>query len=494
MIIHPDTLLHLVHARQEQFYECARRARLSPATSGTSQTEDLAVRDREKLALKGITAFWLVWLGLLMSFTGSGLTRFGLSVWVFERTRDPEAFGVLLFFAIVPLAVGSLVAGPLVDRFNRRRVLIVGNIVASLPTLGIMLLYFQGGLELWHLYLTLFVNGIANAFILPAFDASIRMLVPETKLGQASGFSQMIQSLGTIVAPPVAGFMLMRFGLGSVFITDFLTVAVAVLALSLVAIPQPVRELSATRTSIWQDFVFGLRYIVARPPFVFLMTFLTLVIFASSFVYALSGPLVLAFGTETTLGIVYAAYGLGGLIGAVLVGATGGTRRCMNGILLGAMAMGLGAALASLQAEALWVSTGIFVFGLAMTYVIALNRTIYQEKAAPEVLGRVFSFRLVVGAGAQALGLLLAGSLAARVFEPGMLKDGALAAVFGALLGTGEGRGAALLILLTGVGMLLLAVVSALIPALRLLEDRLSDYAAPAERKPDAGISAEAGD
>jgi MFS family permease len=93
----------------------------------------------------GMTAFWLTWLGLLLSFTGSGLTRFGVSVWVFEQTRDPQAFSALLFFATIPLAVGSLIAGPLVDRWNRRTVLIVSNVVASLPTLLIMLLYFTGG-------------------------------------------------------------------------------------------------------------------------------------------------------------------------------------------------------------------------------------------------------------------------------------------------------------------------------------------------------------
>jgi MFS family permease len=268
--------------------------------------------------------------------------------------------------------------------------------------------------------------------------------------------------------------------LGSVFITDFLTVAVAVLALLLVAIPQPVRELVTTKTNVWQDFTFGLRYIAARPPFVFLMTFLTLVIFASSFMYALSGPLVLAFGSEGSLGVVYAAYGVGGLLGAMAVGVTGGTKRRMNGVLYGAAAMGLGTVFAGLRPDVLWISLGIFVSGLAMTYLVALNRTIYQEKAAPEVMGRVFAFRLVVGTGAQALGLLLAGSLAANVFEPGMQPGGAWAATFGGLLGTGEGRGAALLIALTGAGVLLLAVVSALIPALRLLEDRLPDYVAPA--------------
>jgi MFS transporter, DHA3 family, macrolide efflux protein len=425
--------------------------------------------------MTGMSAFWLTWLGLVLSFTGSSLTRFGLSVWVFEQTRDPEAYSALLFFATIPLAFGSLIAGPLVDRWNRRQVLVVGNIVASLPTLVIMALFFSGNLAVWHLYLALFINGLANAFILPAFDASIRMLVPREQLGRASGMSQLIQSLGTIIAPPIAGFMLVQLGLGSIFITDFVTVMAAVLALSVVFIPQP-DGAEKPVSSVWQDFVFGLRYIGDRPPFVFLMTFLTLVIFAQSFVYALSGPLVLAFGDEAALGLVYGAFGVGGLIGAVLVGITGGTQRRMYGILLGALGMAIGAIVCSLRPSLLWAGGGVFLFGLALTYMIALNRTIYQEKAAPEVLGRIFAFRVAIGVGAQAVGLLLAGWLAANIFEPVMQPDGALAATFGSWVGTGDGRGAALLILLTGVGLFVFTIVAALLPTLRKLEDRLPDH------------------
>ncbi|MCG8347308.1 MAG: MFS transporter [Chloroflexales bacterium] len=431
----------------------------------------------------GMSAFWLTWLGLLLSFTGSSLTRFGLSVWVFEQTRDPEAYSAILFFATIPLAFGSLVAGPLVDRWNRRQVLIVGNIVASLPTLVIMLLFFVNQLAIWHLYVALFINGLANAFILPAFDASIRMLVPKEQLGRASGMSQMIQSLGTIIAPPIAGFMLVQFGLGSVFIVDYLTVTAAVLALTVVFIPQP-GDGEKPVSSVWQDFVFGLRYITERSPFVFLMVFLTLVIFTQSFVYALSGPVVLAFGDEATLGLVYGAFGIGGLFGAVLVGITGGAKRRMNGVLLGTMGMAIGAILCSLRPDILWTGGGVFLFGLSMMYMISLNRTIYQEKAAPEVLGRIFAFRVAIGVGAQAVGLLLSGWLAANVFEPAMQAGGDLAATFGGLLDTGEGRGAALLILITGVVLLVVTVIAALLPALRNLEDHLPDYVAPEQPDP----------
>jgi MFS family permease len=426
-----------------------------------------------KHRVSGVKAFYVIWIALLLSFTASGITRFGLSVWVFDETRDPQAFSTLLFFATIPVAVGSIFAGPIADRWDRRNVLIVSNISASLPTVAIMGLYFVGQLQLWHLYVALFINGITSAFLLPTLDASIRVLVPSDKLAQASGLSQMVQSLGTIIAPPLAGVLLIEAGLGLIFVLDFVTVIAAALILWVVTIPQSPRVLDLEAKNVWQDLGFGLRYIKSQAGFVFLIGFLTLVIFAQSFVYALTGPLVLSFASETALGWVYGAFGVGGLIGAILISVTGGMRPRMYGILLSAMGMGITAILVSLRPEVMWILLGVFGFGMAMSALITLNRTIYQEHAAPEVLGRIFAFRVIVGVSAQALGLLLAGHLAAAVFEPAMLETGSLSPIFGDVLGVGVGRGAALLTLLTGLAIVILTTLCALIPALRRLEDTL---------------------
>jgi MFS transporter, DHA3 family, macrolide efflux protein len=429
----------------------------------------------------GMTAFWWLWAGSLVSFTGSGLTRFALSVWVYQETRDPLAFAGLLFFATIPLALASLVAGPLVDRWDRRRVLIAANLLASLPTLAVLLLYLHGGLLYWHLAAALFVNGLANAFLLPAVDSGVRMLVPHQRLAHASGYVQMIQTLGLIVAPPVGGLLLMAFGLWSIFVIDIATAALAVAAVTVILIPRPERRLVRGPTSPWQDFVFGLRYVRERSPFVTLMVVLAVAVFAASSTYAASGPVVLDFGDERTIGLAYAAYGAGSVVGAFLVGATGGPRRRVPGILLAAMVMGLGALLTGWRPLLVTVSVGVFVLGAANSVLIALHRAIFQLHAAPEVIGRVFSLRLVVGTVSQAAGMLATGWLAATVFEPGLSPGGALAGVLGPVVGIGEGRGAAALVVLGGAALCTFAAVAAVVPALRGLEARLEALSAAAD-------------
>jgi MFS transporter, DHA3 family, macrolide efflux protein len=433
----------------------------------------------------GMAAFWLAWAGLLASFTGSGLTRFGLSVWIYQETRDAQAFALLLFFGIIPLSIGALIAGPLVDRWDRRRILMASSVLARAPTLVVMLLWWQGGLELWHIYAALIVNGLSNAFVLPAFDASVRMLVPAERLAQASGYTQLLQSLGVVVGPPLAGLMLAGFGLGSVFAVDLATALVALIALALVRIPNPARPVGGGLRAIWSDFVIGLRYVLERPAFTFLSAFLAVTVFGSAFVYALSGPLVLGLGNEATIGLAYAAFGVGGVAGALALGAWGGPKRRIPAILTATLVVGVGTSLLGLRPDVVWIMAVIGLLGAAQAVMLALHRLVFQEHGAPEVLGRVFAFRLVVTAAAQAAGIVTAGSLAARVFEPAMAAGGALQPWLGPILGSGEGRGAGLMLVIVGLGMVIVTLAAGS-RRVRGLEDALALRHQPTPPSPEA--------
>jgi len=426
----------------------------------------------------GMSAFWLTWGGLVASFTASGLTRFGLSVWVYQETRDAQAFALLLFFGIIPLSIGSLVAGPLVDRLDRRTVLMASSLAARLPTLVLLLLWWQGGLALWHIYLALVANGLANAFVLPAYDASVRMLVPTERLGQASGFSQLIQSLGLVVGPPIAGALLVTVGLGGIFALDLASVTAALLALALVRIPNPDRagdepEGAAGIAGVWRDFVFGLRYVTLRPAFLFLSAAMAAALFAGGFTYALSGPVALGLADEATMGLMYAAFGIGSVAGAVAIGAWGGPARRVPAILAATLVSGFATALLGLRPDVTWIGVFLVVLGFSQSVMLALNRVVFQQHAAPAVLGRVFAFRMVLAMTAQAAGVLTAGSLAAHVFEPAMAAGGAWAPWLGAWFGTGEGRGAALLMSLAGLALLTLTLAAVSSRRVRRLEDGL---------------------
>ncbi|MEL6403154.1 MAG: MFS transporter [Chloroflexota bacterium] len=426
----------------------------------------------------GIRAFYAILFGQLISTVGSGMTRFGLGIWVFVETGDASAYTILLFFAVLPIGLGSLIAGPFVDRLNRKYVMIVGNIVASLSTLIIAILFFTDVLALWHLYVALFVNGVANAFILPAFESSVPLIVPKEQLTRASGLTQLVQSFETILAPALAGLLVGLVGLGAIFLVDFVTFGASIVALLFCAVPQP--QGKKKQDSLWGEFLFGVRYVGERPAFIYLMSIVTLAMFFLAGIgYGLVTPLVLTFATEEAAGFVVAGFGVGSLIGGILLAVWGGPKRRMHGMLAALAIAGIGMMLVGLRENAILMTFAFVIVGAAFVFMIGLNRVIWQVKAAPDILGRIFAMRVALGVGAQSLGILIAGPLAERIFEPAMGANGTLALSVGQWLGIGDGRGMALMFVLAGICVLIISFISVISPTVRLLEDRVPDYVAP---------------
>ncbi|HEU4328012.1 MAG TPA: MFS transporter [Roseiflexaceae bacterium] len=433
--------------------------------------------------LTGMRAFYALLIGQFVSSMGSAITRFGLSVWVFSETNSTSAYTMLVFFSVFPVGVGALIAGPFVDRWNRRRVMAISDTIAGLSTLTIAGLFFLNSLPLWQLYMLLSISGVASAFSRPALDASIPLIVPQAQIGRAAGLSQLTGSLEMILSSTLAGLIIGLFGLGVVFLIDFVTFGFNIIVLLLTAIPQPLRDRAARATqSFWSDMVSGLRYIGERPGMVYLMGLFAITMFLlPGFAYSLLTPLVLTFASEQALGLILSSFGIGSLIGGTLLTCWGNSWRRMDGILASMMTAGLAALLISLRESALLIGIGSFITGTSFVFIAGLNRAIWQLKAAPEMLGRVFALQLALGVGAQSLGVLLSGSLADTVFEPLLSPSGALAtSSVGALIGTGPGRGMALMFIVVGLLQMLIVLFSLLKPSMRLLEDKLPDSHPPA--------------
>ena len=433
-------------------------------------------------------AFYAMAAGQIVSTIGSGMTRFGLGLWVLDRTGDVVAYTTLLFVAVLPLGVASPLAGPLIDRWNRRWTMMLANAGASAPTLIVALFYFTDTLAVWHLYVALAVTGVATAFILPALDASTPLLVKTERLGNAGGVAAMLQSVDMILSPLLAVPVYLVLGRGAVFIADFATFGVSIVAIALAIVPQPARVPGEAGPSLWPEFRYGVRYIVERPPFVYLVFFASASMFLMGGIgYALATPLALSFSNETGAAVMVTAFGAGSLLSGLLLTARGGPMRRMNGI-LGAMALaGVGAIVAGLRENLVLATGGVFIVGAGFAFTFWLNRVIWQVKAAPGVLGRVSSLRIMIAIVAQSAGVLMAGPLAAGVFGPLMEPGGGLAGSVGAVIGVGAARGMALMNILVGGTLIGLAAASFVMRPVRRLEDALPDQAPPPESDTGAG-------
>ena len=430
------------------------------------------------IRLEGKRAFGAVMIGQIGSGIGSAMTCFGAAFWALAELGDATAYSVVLVMAILPVAIGAGVAGPFVDRWDRRWVMIIANVVSALATLIVAGLYFSGVLAMWHLYLLLFVSGFGTGFIVPALEASVPLLVPKEQLGRASGMVQLNLAVRIVVAPALAGIVLAGAGLGAILLIDAATFLLGVLGLAVSVIPRPKPsvEPGPAQANV-RGYATAWRYLLRRPPLLYLMglVWVTMLLMAGLAI-ALLTPLVLVFADERAAGLVVSCFGFGALVGGVLLGVWGGPKRRMNGIHATFFLGGVALAVIGIVESLAGIAIGGLIVGASSTSMAALIRVVWQVKVPADILGRIFALRVVTALVAQCVGMLLAVPLAERIFEPLMQPDGALATgLAGTLLGVGSGRGMGLLFFLTGVFVCVAATVCALLPATRQLEDRLPD-------------------
>lgn len=421
--------------------------------------------------------FFVIWLGQLVSVTGSSLSSFALAVWILQTTGSTTSYAGIFLSASLPGILFSPIAGALVDRWDRRRVMLVSDAVAALGTLALFLLLFAGRLEPWQIYVTSAINALCASFQNPAYTAAITVLVPKSHYGRASGMVQMASAVAEVLAPALAGVLLVAIGARGVLAIDLATAAFAITTLAAVRIPRPAQsaEGAAARGTLWHEAAFGWRYIVARKGLLRLVLLFSVVNFATGTVVVLFTPLVMSLHGPEVTGVVLSLASSGMLLGAALMSAWGGPERRVRAIVACVCIQGITCLLAGFQPNVVLIVTAAFMFLFTVPVINACTQTIWQRKVAPDVQGRVFAVRRMIARIAIPLAYLLAGPLADNIFEPMLADGGALASTVGHVIGVGTGRGIAFLYMVLGILIISTAVWMWLSPRFRHIESELPD-------------------
>ncbi len=417
--------------------------------------------DRAALGVRASATFWTVWVGQFVSIVGSGLTLFGIPIWLFVETGSITQLATLMLVMAVARTVASPLVGTLVDRWDRRLAMMLSDAGAAFGTLMIVALLAFGSLEVWHLYPTLAINAFFNAFQFPAYHSAMSLLVPKDQLGKAAGLAELSESAQRVVAPLVAGALLTWVDLWAVVLADVATFLVALATLAVVRFPAPPRseEAEAAKGSIWSEAKYGFSYLMARPGLRALVLLIAAIVLLMSFVNVLLFPLVLEFASEAELGLTLSVAAVALLVGSAIMGAWGGPDRKVYGTLGFTVVLGIGTIVTGLRPSLFMVALGMTFVLFPVPIVNGCSHAIFQTKVAPDVQGRVFAIRRMFGEGMGPIAFLLAGPLAERLFEPWLADGGALAGSAGDVLGTGPGRGVGLMFVVLGVATI--AVVAA---------------------------------
>lgn len=420
--------------------------------------------------------FLVIWIGQVISTFGSNLTGFALGVLVYQQTGSTTRFALIALATTLPGILLSPMIGALVDRWDRRWAMIVGDTGAGCSTLALALLLWFDRLELWHIYLILAVSSTFGALQWPAFSAATTLIVPKRHLGRASGLTSLGSASAELLAPLAAGILVGTIGLRGVVSIDVATFLIAVLTLLAIRIPKPKITMEGPRrSSLLQEAHSGWLFIQTRPGLLALLGLFAAIHLSLGMVQVLLTPMVLSFTSPAVLGRVLTAAGTGMLAGSLLMSVWGGPQRRIAGI-LGALAVqGAVLMIAGLRPNAVLIAVAGFAFFLALPIVNGCSQAIWQSKVDPALQGRVFAVRRMIAWSTLPLAYVVAGPLADHVFEPLMAADGPLSHSLGLVLGVGKGRGIALLFMILGLIVLLTAVSGFRFRRLSQLESELPD-------------------
>lgn len=428
----------------------------------------------------GMFGFTIVWLGQIISVLASAMSQFGLTIFVFEQTGSATALGLMQVFFMTPFLLISPIAGVMVDRHNRKMMMMVSDLAAGLATIMILVLQSLGILQFWHLYLTAVVYGLGMAFQWPAYSAAISTMVPKEQYARANGMMSLVDAGPGVIAPLLAGALLPVIGLTGILIFDVVTFLLAIAALSIVHIPQPkkTQEGEQGKGSVWKEAAYGFKYIFARPSLLGLqLTFFIGNLFAGIGMTVFA-PMILSRTDNNSLilGSAQTAGAVGGLIGGIAMSAWGGFKKRVHGVLIGWMITGTGMAILGLTGGLpIWI-IGMVIGALVIPLVNGSNQAIWQAKVAPDVQGRVFSARRLIAWFTNPISPIIAGTLADFVLEPQMRTTSVLSQTFGSLVGTGPGAGMGLILFFCGLMAVLVGITGYFIPAIRDAETLLPDH------------------
>jgi DHA3 family macrolide efflux protein-like MFS transporter len=428
---------------------------------------------------QGIRTYYLLVATQTVSQVGSRISFFAVGIAVFTQTSHATPIAIISFCQTLPWIVGAGFGGALADRHDRRRLLILAN-AGFVMTSGLLLASFASGVfRLWHLYALALITSAIRTVSVPAFSASVAMLVPEGHRDRANAIGQMTGPAANAIAPALAGLLYAVIGVTGAILIDIATFGVAILALLAVPIPMPAKtsEGAARAGAIWRQAFDGVAYLWRRPT----LLGLCLVVSIVSFLMGALGVLILPYPLARThstvaFGIVLACADIGMITGAAAMAAWGGTRPRIHTVMLALLVAGLLLAVAGVARNTPELAASFFAFMFMLPFVNTASTSIFQTKIAPDVQGRVFAAMGQIAFLTTPLAFLIAGPLTDRVAEPAVRSPGWRAVAW--LVGAHAGAGMGLLLVIGGLATATVSLAAYALPAMRRLEATLPDHAA----------------
>lgn len=346
--------------------------------------------------------------------------QFALIWYLTVKTGSTTILATASLVGMLPNVVLGPFVGTLVDRWNRRKIMLLSDTFISLATVMLTVLFALDAVTIWHIYVVMFIRSLAGSFHTNAMNASTSLLVPVENLTRVQGINQMLDGGLNIISAPLGALLLGLMSMQAILMIDVATALIAILPLIFIQIPQPSISLEKSsrenqKSTVWQDLKAGLKYIITWPGLLIIGLMTIIVNLTIIPAFSLLPLLVMEFfgGNAIHLSWVQSALGIGIFSGGALLGIWGGFKRKIFTSLTGLAGLGIGILILALApSNALHMAIiGALIVGTMVSMIMGPFFAIIQSSGEPEMQARVFALMSSVGTAMVPIGLMIAGPI-----------------------------------------------------------------------------------
>lgn len=420
---------------------------------------------------KSFEKFLLLWSGELISAIGSGITSFGLGVYVYEQTGKVSSMALVALLAFMPSLLLSAVAGVLADRYDRRLLMVLGDSLSGVGLVFILICMLRGEVHLWQICLGVTISSVFSSLLDPAYKSTITDLLAREQYTKASGLVQVAGSAKYLISPIIAGFLLTISDIKLLLVVDICTFFVTVVSTLIVRNGLASKKCEQTRSFI-REFKDGWGAVSENRGVLILVIMTSAITFFLGFIQTLSTPLILAFANSSALGMVETIAASGMLVTSVIIGILS-IKRCYTKMFsVSLFCAGIFMTVFGLRENIVLICVSGFLFFAMLPFANTSLDFLIRINIENSVQGRAWGIIGVISQLGFVVAYALSGVLADYVFTPLLLDGGAFADSVGKIIGTGSGRGTGFLIIIAGVLLCVTSVILYHIKLVKNLESR----------------------
>jgi len=419
---------------------------------------------------KSFRKFLVVWTGEWISSIGSGLTAFSLAVYVYQMTHTATSVALVTLCAFLPSILLAPVGGVLADRFDRRLLMILGDLGSALGLVYVLIIMLAGPIALWQIYLGVTFSSVFVSLLEPSYKATVTDLLTEEEFAKASGLVQLSGASKYLLSPFIAAFLLGIADIKTVLIIDIATFLITIFAVFFIRTGLKLESIEGKKQHFLKDLSEGWKVIAANKGVVELIAVISVVTFYIGFVQTLITPLLLSISNVTTLGSVQSVSAVGMLVSSMMIGIFNMKKNYTNKLALGLGLAGLFIAMMGLTTNIYVIAASGFLFFAALPLINTSADVLIRTNIPNEQQGRAWGNIGILSQLGFVAAYGVSGLLADTVFNPLMLENGPLASSAGQVFGTGPTRGIGLLFFVSGFFIAVIAIILLQFKSVRALE------------------------